>query len=123
MTSTELLDLIDQAAAEGWTELDLSGQGLTELPKEIGKLTQLKTLILGKVDEWKWGNDEYTPQLVTNELRSLPDELTALENLQSLDLSGNPLQTIPDCVFQLQGLESLRLTAVGLTAIPEAIAI
>ena len=49
MTKDELLALIDQAAAEGWTELDLSGQGLTlELPEEIFKLTQLEKLILGK---------------------------------------------------------------------------
>jgi internalin A len=48
MSPDELLQLIDQAAAEGWTELDLAGQGLTELPPEIGKLNQLETLILGK---------------------------------------------------------------------------
>ncbi|MDA0268119.1 MAG: hypothetical protein O3A14_14470 [Cyanobacteria bacterium] len=41
MTQEELLRLIDQAAEEGWTELDLAGQNLTELPPEIGKLTQL----------------------------------------------------------------------------------
>jgi hypothetical protein len=39
MPQAELLQLLDQAAAEGWTELDLSGQGLTELSPEIGKLT------------------------------------------------------------------------------------
>ncbi|MBD0269639.1 MAG: hypothetical protein ICV77_15265, partial [Cyanobacteria bacterium Co-bin8] len=50
MTRDELLELIDQAAAEEWTELDLSGQGLTELPPEIGKLTQLETLTLGRVE-------------------------------------------------------------------------
>lgn len=53
MTQEELLVLIDRAAAEGWTELDLAGLGLTELPGEIGKLTQLETLILGKWDEEK----------------------------------------------------------------------
>ncbi|MEL6353115.1 MAG: hypothetical protein AAFR58_15380, partial [Cyanobacteria bacterium J06627_28] len=51
MTQDELLALIDQAAEEGWTELDLSGKGLTMLPPEIGKLTQLEKLILGKWDE------------------------------------------------------------------------
>ena len=49
MTREELLALIDRAAAEGWTELDLAGKDLTELPPEIGKLTQVKTLILGKI--------------------------------------------------------------------------
>ena len=53
MTPEELRLLIDQAADEGWTELDLSGKNLTELPPEIGKLTQLETLILGKVEKWK----------------------------------------------------------------------
>jgi internalin A len=53
-TQQELLRLIDQAADEGWEELDLSGMGLTELPTEIGKCQQLKTLILGKVEEWEW---------------------------------------------------------------------
>jgi Leucine-rich repeat (LRR) protein len=50
MTQDELLALIDQAADESWTELDLSGLKLTELPPAIGKLTQLETLILGKQD-------------------------------------------------------------------------
>ena len=49
MTQDELLALIDQAAEEGWTELDLSGRGLTALPLEIGKLTQLEELILGRL--------------------------------------------------------------------------
>jgi internalin A len=48
MTEQELLQLIEQAATEGATELDLSGKDLTALPAEIGKLTQLKKLILGK---------------------------------------------------------------------------
>ncbi|MGC8714237.1 MAG: hypothetical protein ACP5RH_17765 [Leptodesmis sp.] len=84
MTQEELLALIDQAAEEGWKELDLAGNGLTELPPEIGKLTQLETLILGKVGEWKWVDDQYTPTLITNELTTLPQELATLKNLQTL---------------------------------------
>ncbi|QQE63929.1 hypothetical protein GFS31_06000 [Leptolyngbya sp. BL0902] len=60
------------AAAEGWTELDLSGQGLTELPSEIGKLTQLETLVLGKVTKWEYPDGKPTPQLSTNDLTKLP---------------------------------------------------
>jgi internalin A len=48
MTQDDLLELIERAAVEGWRELDLSGQELTELPVEIGKLQQLESLILGK---------------------------------------------------------------------------
>ena len=47
MTEEKLLQLIEKAAAEGWREFDLSGEGLTVLPPEIGKLAQLKKLILG----------------------------------------------------------------------------
>ncbi len=47
MTLEEARRRIEQAAAQGWTELDLAGLGLTELPREIGKCTQLETLVLG----------------------------------------------------------------------------
>ncbi|OKH15212.1 hypothetical protein, partial [[Limnothrix rosea] IAM M-220] len=46
MSTTEALKLIEQAAAEEWTELDLSGMDLEELPPEIRKLDKLETLIL-----------------------------------------------------------------------------
>lgn len=46
MNQDELLELIDQAAREGWTELDLYNQGLIELPPEIGQLSQLEVLDL-----------------------------------------------------------------------------
>lgn len=46
MTREELLQLIDRAAAEGWTELDLRDQRLTALPPEIGRLTNLRELDL-----------------------------------------------------------------------------
>jgi hypothetical protein len=48
MTREELLALIDPAAAEGWTELDLAGHGLTlrcsahDLAIESGHTCKLK---------------------------------------------------------------------------------
>ncbi|MBD1867259.1 hypothetical protein H6F95_08095 [Cyanobacteria bacterium FACHB-471] len=122
MTQEELLALIDQAATEGWTELDLSGKGLTELPGAIGRLTQLETLTLGKVEKWEWVDNKPIPTLVTNGLTTLPGELAALENLKTLNLSGNPLTVVPESVFELQQLNALNLTSISLLEIPESIA-
>ena len=64
MTRDELLAVIEAAARTGAKELDLAGNDLTELPPEIGQLTQLETLILAKD-----GDDGY----VGNNLTNLPD--------------------------------------------------
>ena len=47
MDRDELLVLIGRAAREGWTEPNLSGQGIEELPREIGRLKNLEELTIG----------------------------------------------------------------------------
>src|SRR5262245_20239781 len=86
----ELLELIKQAAQEGWDKLDLSGRSLTELPPEIGRLTELKYLYLGTI----WSEEGYQNNLLTR----LPLELSRLVNLQILDLTGNHLISLPDFI-------------------------
>ncbi len=123
MTQDELLVLIDRAVAEGWRELDLSGQELTELPVEIGKLQQLESLILGKkVEGYEEVKGRYLEKVSGNNLKTLPLELLGLPNLRKLDISGNPLESIPDVVTQILHLEELILIRVELTEIPDAIA-
>ncbi|MBC6432896.1 leucine-rich repeat domain-containing protein, partial [Nostoc sp. HG1] len=123
MTQDELLVLIDRAVAEGWQELDLSGQELTELPVEIGKLKQLESLILGKkVEGYEDVGRRYLQKVSGNNLKTLPLELLGLANLRKLDISGNPLESIPDVVTQILHLEELILIRVELTEIPDAIA-
>ncbi|MEM7796420.1 MAG: COR domain-containing protein [Cyanobacteria bacterium P01_C01_bin.118] len=132
MTKDELLALIDQAAAEGWTELDLSGQKLTELPKEMGKLTQLEKLILGKGRKNDQGNQQWEFQTIDgdqrlvalvdgNELTSLPSNIQQLHNLNYLDLSGNPWETLPSEIAALTQLEALIVLTCELTEISEDI--
>ncbi|MEG3845959.1 COR domain-containing protein [Microcoleus sp. herbarium19] len=121
MTREELLQLIDKAADEGQTELDLAGLGLEELPPEIGKCTQLETLVLGKVEKWNWVDGKHTPKLITNQLSALPEELRSLRNLRSINLSSNPFGRIPELLLEMNQLESLNLTCIGLTEISESI--
>ncbi|MEG3938070.1 COR domain-containing protein [Microcoleus sp. S36b_A3] len=121
MTREEAVRRIDQAAEEKLTELDLAGLDLEELPPEIGKCTQLETLLLGKVEGGEWVDGEFSPKLITNQLRTLPEELRSLLNLRSIDLIGNPLGTMPELLLEMKQLESLNLTSIGLTDIPDAI--
>ncbi|MEM9449057.1 MAG: COR domain-containing protein [Cyanobacteria bacterium P01_E01_bin.6] len=113
MTRDDLLALIDQAAAEGWTELDLAGENVTELPPKISKLTQLTVLILGKYDE--------TKGRLGNPLRALPPEIGQLTSLQSLSLSYTQLSALPSKIGQLTNLQSLSLSYTQLSALPSEI--
>ncbi len=115
MTREELLQLIDKAADEGSTELDLAGLGLEELPPEIGKCTQLETLVLGKWDEEK-------QQILGNKLTEFPDVILQLTNLKILSLRQNQITSIPEAIAQLFNLTQLDLSRNHqITAIPEAI--
>ncbi len=114
MTREELLQLIDKAADEGQTELDLAGLGLEELPPEIGKCTQLETLVLRKYDEEKG-------QFVGNKLTKFPDVVLQLTNLKILNLSRNQITSIPEGIEVLSNLIRLSLSENQITAIPDAI--
>lgn len=104
MDQQELRQLIAQAAAEKWTELDLSDQKITALPSEIGQL-----LSLTKLD------------LSVNYLTSIPAEIGQLTNLAQLNLRDNQLVAIPPQIGQLTNLTWLSLRMNELTAIPPEI--
>ena len=114
MTRDDLLSLIDQAAAENWKTLDLSGQGLTELPAEIGQLTTLETLILGKRKKW-WRD------FVGNRLTTLPAAIGQLTTLKTLLVEGNQLTHLPAEIGQLQQLRILMLRKNSLSSLPQTI--
>ncbi len=112
MTREELLQLIDQVASQNQTELDLAGLGLEELPPEIGKCTQLETLVLGKWDEerLKW---------IGNKLTEFPDVVLQLTNLKRLLIDDNQITSIPEAIGQLSNLTRLSLNSNQITSIPE----
>ncbi|MEQ9548598.1 MAG: COR domain-containing protein [Coleofasciculus sp. G3-WIS-01] len=78
MTEDELLQLIEQAAREEWTELDLSDNDLTVLPPDIGQITSLQSLYL-----------------IRNNIQELPSQIGQLTSLQFLYLYGNKIQELP----------------------------
>ena len=146
-TKAELLRLIAQAADEGWTELDLSGLGLKELPGEIGKLKSLESLLLSDVAEPKVvenpnakffkslrlniphaefattfeGQLDTSPpnqRNTSNRLTWLPEQISNLKSLKCLNLSGNPLNKFPNQILRLKSLEKLELDRTGIERIP-----
>ncbi len=104
MTQDELLALIEQAAAEGWTRLDLSGKSLTEIPEAIAQLTNLTTL-----------------DLSINQISTIPESIAQLSNLTTLDLYNNQISSIPESISQLSNLTGLYLGSNQIRSIPESI--
>lgn len=99
--SDDLLRRIDQAARQGWTQLDLSYSELTSLPPEIARVTTLASLDL-------CGNDLY----------ALPPEIGHLHHLEHLDLRHNQLAALPPEIGRLLNLVSLDLRDNRLTSLP-----
>ncbi|MEO1396452.1 MAG: COR domain-containing protein [Cyanobacteria bacterium J06634_5] len=123
----KLLRLIDEAASNEWTELSLFGKNLTELPSEIGQLTNLKALYIydnqlshlpseiGQLINLK------TLYIYDNQLSHLPSEIGQLINLKTLDVNFNQLRSLPESVVHLPNLKTLSLSYNQLNSLPESI--
>ena len=112
-TKARLIARIRSARKNNITHLDLNmseperrefDYRITELPPDIGTLTNLQTLSLGN-----------------NLLTDLPPEIGRLQNLTSLDLSNNILTTLPPEIGQLNNLSVLNLSHNELTTLPSEI--
>ena len=93
MNQAELLDLIELAAQNESTELNLANQAIEYLPPEIGRLSYLVQL-----------------DLDGNSFPNVPAEIGNLSRLEVLRLGGNrELKMIPQEVFNLPRLTDLTL--------------
>jgi Leucine-rich repeat (LRR) protein len=80
--------------------LNLGNNKLTSLPAEVGLLTELRQLVLSN-----------------NELKELPAEVAKLNHLAILDLSSNHFENIPPVVFLLDSLTTLTMASNKLTTL------
>ncbi|MEH2082636.1 MAG: leucine-rich repeat domain-containing protein [Nostoc sp.] len=104
MTNEELLQIIEKAAYEKATVLDLSNNQLSSLPPEISQLSNLRRL-----------------DLSNNQLSSLPPEIGQLSNLTELYLYNNQLSSLPPQFSQLSNLTELYLDNNQLSSLPPEI--
>jgi len=100
----ELIKIIDKAAREGATTLDLSGKGITEIPECIGQLTNLQQL-----------------SFADNQITEIPEFIGHLSNLKKLIIGKNEITEIPGCITQLTNLNFLGLGENQITNIPKFI--
>ena len=86
-------------------ELSLYWQeGLTEIPEEIGDLTQLEILMLEKAG-----------------ISEIPDSICNLTRLRSLNIKGTNVATLPEGIGNLSSLTRLDISDTQITDLPESI--
>jgi hypothetical protein len=100
-------------------------QGLGNIPKEIERLTSLKTLGFSRAS--LSNNDVKRLCLVTSlkylsfmrcKIKSIPKDIENLKNLTTLELAQNPICEIPPSLSKLSNLESLNLWRTKVLTIP-----
>jgi small GTP-binding protein len=122
----DVLEIIRRAEEEQSVELDLSDLGITELPREIGRLTSLQVLILRGLKSLpqEIGHLRNLTRLYLsyNQLAEFPKEITRLRNLTRLYLNSNELREIPPEIGLLKNLNRLYLSYNQLSRLPKEIA-
>ncbi|MGR5132153.1 leucine-rich repeat-containing protein kinase family protein [Vibrio alfacsensis] len=163
LKSGQLLGIKQLKLAEGLTDfpmeiieladtlevLDLSGNALSELPEELGKLTKLKIIfasnnrfthlpdVLGqlpnlemvgfKTNKIKEVSEASLPAqlrwliLTDNKIETLPNSLGERPRLQKLALAGNRIKRLPSSMENLVNLELIRLSANQLEHFPDVL--
>ena len=92
------------ATFRGLRKLDVSANGLVELPKELCELNALEVLLVKR-----------------NSLKCLPDSFQLLRQLRELNVSGNHLEKFPPQILSLVKLEVLHLGGNRLRSVPHSV--
>ncbi|EDW03612.1 leucine-rich repeat protein 1 [Drosophila grimshawi] len=113
------------------TTLDVSGNKLTKIPKELGRLPlttlRLSGNSLGELNDWCWLRGSKLSKslceldLSANGLSHFPKPLVRFERLVTLNLNHNRLQYLPFGIRRLQKLRALHVSSNKLESLPAAI--
>ncbi|MEO9534063.1 MAG: leucine-rich repeat domain-containing protein [Crocinitomicaceae bacterium] len=76
--------------------LDLSKNDFTEFPVQVCKVVSIRNLFLGK-----------------NDIKVIPDEIGNMQSLIVLDLWYNPIDDLPEALTKLRNLRSLDLSGLN----------
>ena len=91
----------------------LSEYGLTNVPKGISSLKNARTLTILK-NENAWATfppkSAWSKMVDSPPFDILPNEITALSQLEELNIPGLNLKNLPDNFFELENLQSLNLS-------------
>ena len=124
MVSDEVLRRIEKTAGSNSKKLDLSGQGLTEIPREVFQLQNLTelTLAVNKIVEIPGAIAQLKNltilDLEHNKIVKISDAITKSKNLTELNLSHNKIVKIPYEISQLKNLTTLSLSHNQIVKIP-----
>jgi len=111
------------------TTLILASNDIAEVPDDIGKLVQLRTLdmntnrVTSITSEISSLVNLNTLNLSNNKLFFYPltASLASLKNLTTLNLAGNQLEDIPDFFGKLSSLTDLDISENNVKALPDAL--
>ena len=102
-------------------------QKVSQLPDNIGQLTELESLFIEKHDltalpvSFTLLSNLNNLYISNNWLTSLPDDFGNLTNLATLDLGYNQLESIPESIGSLENIQYLFLFNNQLASLPETI--
>ncbi len=107
-------------------ELNLGKNPFTQLPKEVGKLKNLEKLTLftneiTQLPKEIWELTNLKELVVENKITQLPKEIGKLKNLEKLSTHGAKLTQLPKEIGELTNLKELILMDNELTQIPEEV--
>ena len=96
LSKNKLTFIPDNFEFEDLRILDLSKNDFSEFPIQVCNIVSLRNLFLGK-----------------NELKVIPDQIGKLQSLIVLDLWYNPIDDLPEALTQLRNLRSLDLSGLN----------